>query len=124
MKVLLQLWLITYPVTPAASRRFRLGAYVVCWLVAAGLQRYVADTGTHGAIVGAYLPAALLAVAAIPFWTLFAPAAIDAAAALGAARLSRALITVLDWFNAVGLVAYAGAAVAVLFYVAFTNYGT
>jgi hypothetical protein len=111
-------------VTPALARRFRLGAYVVCWLIGAGLQRYVADTGTHGAIVGAYLPGPLLAVAAIPFWALFAPAVIDAAAGLGAARLSPGAMRAFDWLNAIGLVAYAAAAVAVLFYVAFANYGT
>ncbi len=95
----------------------------MCWLVTAGLQLYVADTGTHGAIVGAYLPGTLLAVAAIPFWTFFAPALIDAAAALGAGALSSAMIRALDWLNAIGLVTYAGASIAVLFYVAFTNYG-
>ena len=110
--------------TPTATRRFRLGAYVLCWLVAAGLQRYVADTGTHGAIVGAYVPGPLLAVAAIPFWTLLVPAAIDAAAALGAGQLSRGLMRAFDWVNAAGLVAYALVSIAVLFYVAFANYGT
>ncbi len=110
--------------TPALSRRFRLGAYVVCWLISAGLQRYVADTGTHGAIVGAYLPGWLLAVAAIPFWALLLPALVDAAAALAAARLSPGTMRTFDWINAALLIAYAGASVAVLFYVAFANYGT
>jgi hypothetical protein len=124
MKVLLLSWLITYPVTPTLSRRFRLGAYALCWLVASGLQRYVSDAGTHGAAVGAYLPDALLAVAAIPYWTLFAPALLDLAGLLGAAWLSRGAMRLADWLNAVLLVAYAGVCVAVLFYVAFTNYGT
>jgi hypothetical protein len=111
-------------VTPTLSRRFRLGAYVICWLVAAGLQRYVSDTGTHGAVVGAYLPGPLLAFAAIPYWTFFAPALLDLAATLGAGWLSRGTMRVADWLNAALLIAYAGAAIAVLFYVAFTNYGT
>jgi len=111
-------------VTPTLARRFRLGAYALCWLVAAGLQRYVSDTGTHGAIVGAYVPGALLAVAAIPFWTLFAPALVDTVATLGAARLSSGGVRILDWVNAVGLVAYAFLSIAVLFFVAFANYGT
>ena len=106
------------------ARRFRLGAYVVCWLVAAGLQVYASDVGIHGAIVGAYVPGWLLAVAAIPFWTLLAPALIDAIALLAAAQLTRGAMRALDWINGIGLVAYAFASVAVIFYVAFTNYGT
>ena len=88
------------------------------------MQIYAADVGPHGAAVGAYVPGWLLAVAAIPFWTLLVPAAIDAAAALGAGRLSHGAIRVLDWCNAVGLVVYAFASLAVIFYVAFANYGT
>jgi hypothetical protein len=124
MEVLLAGWLITYLVTPTLTRRFRLGAYVICWLVVAGLQRYVTDTGTHGAAVGAYLPDVLLAFAAIPFWTLLFPALIDAIAAAAAQLLTRGAMRVLDWINAIGLVAYAFGSVAVLFFVAFTNYGT
>jgi hypothetical protein len=111
-------------VTPTLSRRFRLGAYTLCWLVACGLQRYVTDAGTHGAAVGAYLPDALLAIAAIPYWTFFAPALLDLAGTLGAGWLSRGAMRAFDVINAVLLVTYAGLAVAVLFYVAFTNYGT
>lgn len=96
----------------------------MCWLIAAGLQRYVTDAGTHGAAVGAYVPATLLAVAAIPFWILLVPAAVDALAVAAAQRLARSAIRALDWLNAIGLIAYAGTSVAVLFYVAFTNYGT
>jgi hypothetical protein len=116
--------LITYLVTPTVARRFRLGAYAVCWLVAAGLQRYVTDTGIHGAAVGAYVPAVLLAVAAIPFWTLLFPALIDGIGVLAAQRLTGGAMRAFDWLNAIGLVAYAFLSVAVLFYVAFTNYGT
>jgi hypothetical protein len=111
-------------VTPTLIRRFRLGAYVICWLVASGLQRYVSDAGTHGAAVGAYLPDLLLGVAAIPYWTLFVPALVDLAAVLGAGRLSRGAMRAFDVLNAVLLIVYAAACVAVLFYVAFTNYGT
>ena len=110
--------------TPTLSRRFRLGAYALCWLIAAGLQRYVTDTGIHGAAVGAYVPAPLLAVAAIPAWTLLIPGLIDIIALAAAQRLTRGAMRALDWLNAIGLVAYAFVSVAVLFYVAFTNYGT
>ncbi len=110
--------------TPAVARRFRLGAYTLCWLVAAGLQIYAADVGPHGAAVGAYVPGWLLAVAAIPFWTLLLPAVVDTGAAAVAARVTPGAMRALDWFNAVGLVVYAFASLAVIFYVAFANYGT
>jgi uncharacterized membrane protein len=110
-------------VTPLNGRRFRLGILALCWLGAAALQVYAGDTGTHGAVVGAYVPAWLLAVAAIPAWTLLAPALIDGVAAAVAARLSGAAMRVLTIVNAVGLVAYAFASLAVIFYVAFANNG-
>jgi hypothetical protein len=115
--------LITYPVTPTNARRFRLGIFALCWLLAAALQVYASDVGTHGAAVGAYVPGWLLAVAAIPAWTLLAPALVDGAAALGAARLSERPSRALTWINAIGLTAYAFASLAVIFYVAFANNG-
>ncbi len=110
--------------TPVSGRRFRLGIFALCWLGAAGLQVYASDTGIHGAQVGAYVPAWLLAVAAIPAWTLLAPALVDGAAAAGARRLSSGAMRALIIINAVGLVSYAFASLAVIFYVAFANYGT
>lgn len=109
--------------TPANARRFRLGIFALCWLGAAGLQVYAGDTGTHGAEVGAYVPAWLLAVAAIPAWTLVAPALIDGVAVVGAPRLSGGAMRALTIVNAVGLVCYAFASLAVIFYVAFANNG-
>ncbi|HTX57980.1 MAG TPA: hypothetical protein VMD47_12845 [Candidatus Acidoferrales bacterium] len=109
--------------TPLTSRRFRLGAFGVCWLVAAALQVYASDVGTHGALVGAYVPGWLLAIAAIPWWTLLAPAAVDGVAVLAAANLSRGAMRVLTIVNAIGLVAYAFVSLAVIFYVAFANNG-
>ncbi|HTC30534.1 MAG TPA: hypothetical protein VK702_07365 [Candidatus Acidoferrum sp.] len=109
--------------TPSNARRFRLGIFVLCWLGAAGLQVYAGDTGIHGAQVGAYVPAWLLAVAAIPPWTLLAPAVIDGVAAAAAARLSGGAMRALTIINAVGLVCYAFASLAVIFYVAFANNG-
>jgi hypothetical protein len=111
-------------VTPTLSRRFRLGAFVICWLIAAGLQHYASDVGTHGAIVGAYVPGWLLAVAAIPWWTLLAPALVDAVAMAAAGSLSAGASRALTWINAIALVAYAFVSLAVIFYVAFANYGT
>jgi hypothetical protein len=115
--------LITYPVTPTNARRFRLGIFGLCWLVAAGLQVYASDVGTHGAVVGAYVPGWLLAVAAIPAWTLLAPALVDGVAALGARRLSDGLSRAFTIANATGLVAYAFVSLSVIFYVAFANNG-
>ena len=109
--------------TPVNARRFRLGILALCWLGAAALQVYAGDTGTHGAAVGAYVPAWLLAFAAIPAWTLLAPAAIDGLAAAGAARLSSGAMRALTAINVAGLVCYAFASLAVIFYVAFANNG-
>ena len=116
--------MITYPVTPTNARRFRLGIFGLCWLVAAALQVYASDVGTHGAAVGAYVPGWLLSVAAIPAWTLIVPAAIDGLAALSAARLSAGAVRAFTIANASGLVAYAFVSLAVIFYVAFANYGS
>lgn len=109
--------------TPSNTRRFRLGIFALCWLGAAALQVYAGDTGTHGAQVGAYVPAWLLAVAAIPSWTLLTPALVDGAAATAASRLSGGAMRALTIVNAVGLVCYAFASLAVIFYVAFANNG-
>ena len=94
----------------------------MCWLVAAGLQVYASDVGTHGAEVGAYVPGWLLAVAAIPWWALLVPAIVDGIAALGAG-LGGAIDRALTILNAAGLVCYAFVAIAVIFYVAFANNG-
>ena len=102
----------------------RLGALAVCWLIAAGVQAYASDVGPHGAQVGAYVPGWLLAAAAIPWWVFVAPALADAIAGLAAARLDAAPLRIITIVNAVGLVAYAFVSVAVIFYVAFANYGT
>jgi uncharacterized membrane protein len=110
-------------VTPENARRFRLGIFALCWLIAGGLQVYASDVGTHGAAVGAYVPAWLLAIAAIPWWMLLIPAAVDALTAWIAARLTNGAMLTLTILNSVGLVAYAFVAVAVLFYVAFANNG-
>jgi len=115
--------LITIPVTPSNGRRFRLAIYALCWLVTAALQVYVSDVGIHGAAVGAYVPGWLLAVAAIPSWTLLMPAVIDGVAALSAPRLSGGAMRAFTIANAVGLVAYAFVSLAVIFYVAFANNG-
>lgn len=109
--------------TPLNARRFRLGIFALCWLVAAGLQVYASDVGTHGAEVGAYVPGWLLAVAAIPWWMLLIPALVDGLAAVGAAWLNGTTDRALTVLNAVGLVCYAFVAIAVIFYVAFANNG-
>jgi hypothetical protein len=111
------------PVTPAVSRRFRFSVFALCWLAAAGLQTYASDVGTHGAIVGAYVPQWLLGIAAIPAWTLLLPALADGAVALAAERLSGGASRVLTIANAVALIAYAFVSIAVIFYVAFANNG-
>lgn len=105
------------------TRRFRLGIFALCWLVAAALQVYASDVGTHGAAVGAYVPGWLLAVAAMPPWMLIAPALVDAVAAAGSARLPGALSRALTIANAALLIAYAFVSVALIFYVAFANNG-
>jgi len=110
-------------VTPSNARRFRLGIFAVCWLLAAALQVYVSDVGVHGSAVGAYVPGWLLAVAAIPAWALLAPALIDGAAAPFAARFSGGAMRAFTILNACGLVAYAFVGLAVIFYVAFANNG-
>jgi hypothetical protein len=110
-------------VTPAASRRFRFLVFALCWLAGAGLQTYASDVGTHGAIVGAYVPAWLLAVAAIPPWSLLVIAFADGAVALAAGQLSDATSRLLTILNAIGLVVYGFVSVAVIFYVAFANNG-
>jgi hypothetical protein len=112
----------TIIVTPENARRFRLGIFAVCWLVAAGLQVYASDVGTHGAAVGAFVPGWLLAVAAIPWWALLVPAAIDGLAAIPA-HLNAGIGRALTVLNAIGLIAYAFVAIAVIFYVAFANNG-
>ena len=115
--------MITIPVTPTNGRRFRLAIFALCWLAAAALQVYASDVGIHGSTVGAYVPGWLLAVAAIPPWTLLLPAAIDGMAALAAPRLSGGAMRAFTIANATGLVAYAFVSVAVIFYVAFANNG-
>ncbi|HUA10061.1 MAG TPA: hypothetical protein VMA98_12415 [Candidatus Acidoferrales bacterium] len=109
--------------TPLVSRRLQLGAFAVCWLVAAGLQVYASDVGSHGAQVGAYVPGWLLAVAAIPWWAFLAPALVDGIAALAGASLTPPVVRVLMLLNATGLVAYAFVSVATIFYVAFSGNG-
>lgn len=109
--------------TRRAYRRFRFGIFALCWLGAAALQTYVSDVGTHGAIVGAYLPGWLLAVASVPPWAMLVAVAFDALAALLALRVSEGLLRVLAFLNAILLVAYAAIGVAVIFYVAFANNG-
>lgn len=109
--------------TPENARRFRLGVLALCWLVAAGLQVYASDVGTHGAEVGAYVPDWLLAVARIPWWVLLVPVAIDGIASAVAAKLTNRATLALTIVNASGLVLYAFVAIAVLFYVAFANNG-
>jgi hypothetical protein len=110
-------------VTRRAYRRFRFGIFALCWLGAAALQTYVSDVGTHGVIVGAYLPGWLLAVAAIPPLAVLGVAVLDALVALAAPRLPDALLPVLAILNSVFLVAYAFIGVAVIFYIAFANNG-
>ncbi|MGC2130068.1 MAG: hypothetical protein WA629_08230 [Candidatus Aquilonibacter sp.] len=110
--------------TPTNARRFRLGIFTLCWLLAAALQVYASDVGTHGAAVGAYVPSWLLVIAAIPAWALLLPALVDAVAALGARNLSDGLSRAFTIANATGLVAYAFVSLGVIFYVAFANYGT
>jgi len=61
---------------------------------------------------------------AIPWWTLLGPAVIDAIATAAAARLTVGASRALTWINAIGLVGYAFVSLAVIFYVAFANYGT
>jgi hypothetical protein len=110
-------------VTPTAARRFRFLIFALCWLAAAGLQTYASDVGTHGAIVGAYVPAWLLATAKLPAWSLVVIAIADGAVASAAARLSDAVSRALTIANAVALLTYAFASIAVIFYVAFANNG-
>jgi hypothetical protein len=110
-------------VTQRAYRRFRFGVFALCWLGAAALQAYVADVGTHGAMVGAYLPAWLLLVANVPPVAVLAAAVVDALAALIALRMPLAIDRALVVANVVLLLAYAFAGVAVIFYVAFANNG-
>ncbi len=109
--------------TRRTYRRFRFGVFALCWLGAAALQAYVSDVGTHGAMVGAYLPGPLLAVAAIPPWAVLIGTGVNVLAALAAPRLPDVLLRVLVWLNAIMLIAGAFVAVAVLFYVAFANNG-
>jgi hypothetical protein len=109
-------------VTQTLARRFRFGAFSLCWLGAAALQVYASDVGTHGVVVGAYLPDWLLAIASIPPWTLLLPAILDGVAAV-APRLPRGLVRALTIANAAALVSYAFAAIAVIFYIAFANNG-
>jgi len=110
-------------VTRSNASRFRLGIFALCWLIAAGLQVYVGDIGTHGSAVGAYVPGWLLATAAIPWWALLVPTAIDGLAAWAAACLASGAHRTLTVLNAVGLIAYAFVAIAVIFYIAFANNG-
>jgi hypothetical protein len=105
------------------TRRFRLGIFALCWLVAAGLHAYASDVGTHGAAVGAYVPGWLLAFAAIPWWSLVAPAVVDGIGTALAARLSAGADRAFSLLNAAGLIAYAALAIGVIFYVAFANNG-
>jgi hypothetical protein len=110
-------------VTRRAFRRFRFGIFALLWLGAAALQVYVSDVGTHGVVVGAYLPSWLLALAAIPWWAVLAGVVVNAVAALAALRLSDGVVRALTWINSVLLVLYAAIGVAVLFYIAFANNG-
>jgi hypothetical protein len=87
------------------------------------LQVYVSDIGTHGVMVGAYLPGWLLSVAAIPPWALLAIAVLDAGIALLALRLGDGILRALAWLNLIGLVLYGFIGVAVIFYIAFANNG-
>ena len=109
--------------TRRAFRWFRFSIFALLWLGAAALQAYVSDIGTHGVMVGAYLPGWLLALAAIPWWAVLAVAAFDLLIALAALRLSDALLRVLAVLNSVFLVLYAFVGVAVIFYIAFANNG-
>lgn len=109
--------------TRRAYRRFRFALFAFLWLGAAALQAYVSDVGTHGVIVGAYLPGWLLAMAAVPWWSLLGAVAVDALVALAALRIPGALLRVLSWINALLLIAYAAVGVAVIFYIAFANNG-
>ncbi len=84
---------------------------------------YAGDVGVHGSMVGAYVPAWLLVVAAIPWWSLLVPAIIDGAAAFAAARFSDAASRAFTVANAAGLIAYAFVSIAVIFYVAFASNG-
>ena len=109
--------------TRRAFRRFRFAIFALLWLGAAALQVYVSDVGTHGVMLGAYLPAWLLSVASIPPWTLLAIAVFDLLIALVALRVSVILLRVLAFLNGILLVVYAFISVAILFYVAFANSG-
>ncbi len=73
--------------------------------------------------MGAYVPAWLLAFAAIPAWTLLVPAVVDGVAALSAPRFSGGAMRALTILNATALVTYAFVSLAVIFYVAFANNG-
>jgi hypothetical protein len=110
-------------VTRRAFRRFRFAIFALLWLGAAALQAYVSDIGTHGVMVGAYLPGWLLTIAAVPWWAMLAAAAFDLVVALAALRLSNALLRVVAFLNGVLLVFYAFVGVAVIFYIAFANNG-
>jgi hypothetical protein len=110
-------------VTRRAFRWFRFAILALLWLGAAALQVYVSDIGTHGVIVGAYLPAWLLSFAAIPPWTLLAVALLDAGIALVALRLGEGVLRVLAWLNLFALGLYGFIGVAVIFYIAFANNG-
>jgi hypothetical protein len=110
-------------VTRRAFRRFRFAVFALLWLGAAGLQAYVSDIGTHGVMVGAYLPGWLLTIAAVPWWAMLAAAALDLVIALAALRLSNALLRAAAFLNGALLVFYAFVGVAVIFYIAFANNG-
>jgi hypothetical protein len=110
-------------VTRRALRWFRFTVFALLWLGAAALQAYVSDIGTHGVMVGAYLPAWLLAIAAIPWWGVLAVAGLDLLIALAALRLSDALLRALAFLNSAFLVFYVFVGVAVIFYIAFANNG-
>jgi hypothetical protein len=108
-------------VTRRAFRWFRFAVLALLWLGAAALQVYVSDIGTHGVMVGAYLPAWLLSFASIPPWALLFGTAFDGTIALLALRLRDGPLRMLLWLNVVALVLYGFVGVAVIFYIAFTN---
>lgn len=109
--------------TRRAFRWFRFAVFALLWLGAAALQVYVSDVGTHGVVVGAYLPAWLLGVASIPPWALLVLVAIDAVVALVASRVADGFLRALVWLNSILIVLYAFIGVAVIFYIAFANNG-
>jgi hypothetical protein len=110
-------------VTRRTFRWFRFALFALLWLGAAAFQTYVSDVGTHGVMVGAYLPGWLLDVAAIPPLALLAIVLANALTAALALRLPGALLRVLAWLNALLLIAYACIGLAVIFYIAFANNG-